>query len=242
MTNWFLSRHTTWPPANPRLITDCITLRRLNHFGIKRTHQEILLKISASFVVTVEVCQLQNIISEAEEETPWKWLTIVRSSFSESFHTLVHWWLPTTDKISSPSSHFTTNRHEGEKKPFFWHFVSPPFALFYSTPNKHHQFIFRINNIHLSNSNAFPLPVSSSACRRRIVCQTLAYIRKWRKTTVADAFSPTAPLSAVRTGPDVCRLVRLHHHHTVTCSVSSLVWLVPQTLLLKSKRDVFHDF
>jgi hypothetical protein len=74
-----------WPPVN--LITDWIKLSRLSHFGFKSTHAT---KSSWKFLLPKFRDDSGGVVSfkvSAEEETPWKWLTIVRSSFLESFHT-----------------------------------------------------------------------------------------------------------------------------------------------------------
>ncbi len=98
--------HTTWPPANPRLITDCITLSRLNHFGIKSTHQEILLKISASFVATVKVLSASKHHLSGRRGNPME----VIDDCTVFFPGILPNTLPSTGKSSSPSSHFTSNK------------------------------------------------------------------------------------------------------------------------------------
>jgi hypothetical protein len=108
---WYSSFWKTWPPVN--LIDDCIKLNRLSHFGLKSTHTT---KSSWKFLFLSwrqsRCCHLQNIIFR--RGNPME----VMDDCTVFFLGILPHTLPTTDKRSSPSSHFTSNRDEK--------FVSPP--------------------------------------------------------------------------------------------------------------------
>ena len=77
----------TWPP--PNLITDYINLNRISHFGLKSTHTtksywEFRLLSWKIFQTHRSVCPYSFLRASVEEETPWKWLTIVSSPSLES--------------------------------------------------------------------------------------------------------------------------------------------------------------